>query len=876
MKFFKNLFIVLIFILTIVFVSCEENTTPTDETYSITWKNYDGSTLKTDLNVASGVLPIYDGATPTRQMSDANTYSFIGWNPSVVPANSNATYTAQYSEGIRTYLVTWLNYDDSVLKVDNVAYGAEPSYLGTTPLKPETPQYSYEFSGWFPSVVNVTSDATYRALFTQSVNSYTITWLNYDDSLLYSESVNYGIIPTFKGSTPTKESDGSFIYTFKEWTPTIVSVTTNASYKATFDAKSIDIIPDTFSVTWKNYDGSTIKIDTNLTAGSMPVYVGDTPTRASSISTTYLFSGWTPTIVVVSANAVYTATYSESVNQYTITWKNYDNSVLATSLVNYGLLPSYSGSSPVKPNTSEFSYLFSGWTPTIVVVSANAVYTATYSESVNQYTITFNSNGGSSIDSIVLSYGTILEELLTNPTKPGYVFVAWCTDSQATIPVIFPLTITSNVTLYASWNEQIDLMAYLTALLGGYELNPYQYIPSTMRVDSNVILEAQTALLDYSSFVNISDILYGGYGEQWEMVLDNLEQTKIFFNVLSVVEAISATAVTGFNNYIDSNPGNSAQYTFLSGIYTVTINIQNSVISFVIDYTASLPILGVQIIQIALTYNIETSQRTGRIQLGEANALKYVITDNSYSFGIRYLGVRRAYFEISEDQHGNVNGAIFEFLGVDGLVSTTSAAQFYITDQYVSVVGNKAGSMLGWSGYINELYKTDEGKLLGYEVQEKLSVITYNTLWFNLNDVVGITSIKALSAPIQEANPNLIYVNGNNTLFVAKKVGGIGTKMTSRRYDIEFRTQYFYYLSGDEYIKVAISVPMLFVQEEQLGTLSSDITSSNSQVVSFSLLLSTDIQNKIKADYLVMIPIFITNKENFSAEDVLIFIGSNL
>ena len=40
------------------------------------------------------------------------------------------------------------------------------------------------------------------------------------------------------------------------------------------------------------------------------------------------------------------------------------------------------------------------------------------------------------------------------------------------------------------------------------------------------LIDASKAELSFEQFVNVGNIPYGGYGEQWQMVIDNLEQTK--------------------------------------------------------------------------------------------------------------------------------------------------------------------------------------------------------------------------------------------------------------------------------------------------------------------------------------------------------------
>lgn len=182
--------------------------------------------------------------------------------------------------------------------------------------------------------------------------------------------------------------------------------------------------------------------------------------------------------------------------------------------------------------------------------------------------------------------------------------------------------------------------------------------------------------------------------------------------------------------------------------------------------------------------------------------------------------------------------------------------------------------MLGWEGTINELYKTGAGKLLGYEVQETQTIATYNTLWFNLNDTTGINSVKGLEAPLSENNLHLMYINGSEDVFATKLVGGFGAKMLSRRYDIEFRTQYFSYLDGEDLKVVAVEIPMLFVQEEQLGSLSADIVSANKDdISSFELDLTSSCGDRIMNDYDELVDEFLDQKNEYSVQMILDFVN---
>ncbi|MBR0414942.1 MAG: hypothetical protein IJI67_07725, partial [Clostridia bacterium] len=139
--------------------------------------------------------------------------------------------------------------------------------------------------------------------------------------------------------------------------------------------------PPTYTVTWQNADGTELETDTDVAEGTVPTYDGATPTKADDAQYTYTFSGWTPEVSAVTGDVTYTAVYSQSVRQYTVTWKNYDDSVIGTSTVNAGQTPEFSdsiGQIKAKPADENHSYEFTGWTPEIVAAEADAEYTATF------------------------------------------------------------------------------------------------------------------------------------------------------------------------------------------------------------------------------------------------------------------------------------------------------------------------------------------------------------------------------------------------------------------------------------------------------------------------------------------------------------------
>ena len=256
-------------------------------TCTVTWKNDDGTVLKTD-TVAYNSTPSY-GGTPTKAGNAQYSYTFSGWSPAVSAVTSDTTYTAQYSRTTNSYTVTWKNADGSTLKTDTVEYGKTPSYSGT-PTKAGDAQYSYTFSGWSPAITSVTGNQTYTAQYSSTVNKYTVTWKNGDTTLETDTNVSYGATPTYDGAIPTKASDDKYSYTFKDWSPSVSTVSGNVTYTAQFTkapiAAHFSLNGDTYTIhdetgwdvfcdclndndTYNRFSGKTVKLDADITVSTM-------------------------------------------------------------------------------------------------------------------------------------------------------------------------------------------------------------------------------------------------------------------------------------------------------------------------------------------------------------------------------------------------------------------------------------------------------------------------------------------------------------------------------------------------------------------------------------------------------------------------------
>lgn len=74
----------------------------------------------------------------------------------------------------------------------------------------------------------------------------------------------------------------------------------------------------------------------------------------------------------------FTTTGTYTPPTYTITFANWDGATLQSLQVEEGTLPEYTGVTPIRPDDEQYTYVFDGWTPAIVVATADATYTATY------------------------------------------------------------------------------------------------------------------------------------------------------------------------------------------------------------------------------------------------------------------------------------------------------------------------------------------------------------------------------------------------------------------------------------------------------------------------------------------------------------------
>ncbi len=141
----------------------------------------------------------------------------------------------------------------------------------------------------------------------------------------------------------------------------------------------------------------------------------------------------------------------------------------------------------------------------------------------NLHTLSFNSKGGSPIDSItVIRYGAMVTEP-SSPTKVGYGFVRWYEDDNLTAIWDFSSdTVTEDTTLYAKWssetNTAFDVEHYQqNADDNGYTLESTENLTGTTDTNATAVTKSYTGFTENTS--HSSRIVSGNIAGDGSLVL---------------------------------------------------------------------------------------------------------------------------------------------------------------------------------------------------------------------------------------------------------------------------------------------------------------------------------------------------------------------
>ena len=182
------------------------------------------------------------------------------------------------------------------------------------------------------------------------------------------------------------------------------------------------------------------------------------------------FTGWSGActgtgscIVTMDAARAVTATFALS--EYSVTFDaNGGTGSMAAQTRNYN------AAAALTANTfSRTGYTFAGWNTAANGSGTNYADQASYGFTanaalyaqwtINQYTITFDSNGGSAVGDLTQDFGTAVSAP-ANPTKTGYSFAGWYTDDETFLNAYSFSTMGVSTTIYAKWTAVSQTLTF--------------------------------------------------------------------------------------------------------------------------------------------------------------------------------------------------------------------------------------------------------------------------------------------------------------------------------------------------------------------------------------------------------------------------------
>ena len=327
-----------------------------------------------------------------------------------------------------TYAVT-LNTNGGTINNGNVT-GYTYGVGATLPAADDMTYTGHTFKGWYDNENLTGSPVTaiggaetgnkeYWAKW--EIDQYTITFDTNGGSEIAPITQDYGT-EIAAPDNPTRKG-----YTFKGWDKEIPKTmpADNITVKAQWEINQYTIAFDTNG--GSEIDSITQDYGTEIT-------VPDNPTRKG-----YTFKGWDKEIPETMPAENITVKAQWEINQYTITFDTNGGSEIAPITQDYGT------EITAPDNPTRKGYTFKGWDKEIPKTMPAENITVKAQWEINQYTITFDTNGGSEIAPITQDYGTEITAP-DNPTRKGYTFKGWDKEIPETMPA-------ENLTITARWRD---------------------------------------------------------------------------------------------------------------------------------------------------------------------------------------------------------------------------------------------------------------------------------------------------------------------------------------------------------------------------------------------------------------------------------------
>lgn len=433
--------------------------------YTVTWYDEDGTTVLDEQVLEYGSTITYGGETPSKT-EVGKTWTFEGWDNDVTTVTGDTSFKATYSYTDNLWTVTWIVDGTTHSITNNVKYGTALSTIA--PKLEDTADGKVGAWIYDDYITMPDHDIEMHAHYSDSV----ISWI-VDGVTVKSTAYDNGASVTGPAD-PTKAATAQYTYVFAYWEGSNgvqiksgeafpAATTENVTYTAVFNS-----FLNTYQISFVDEDGETIHSGL-IEYGTELDYPGEEPSKKATAQYTYTFAGWSDgtnvyasdEIPAITGNVTYKATFTQTVNKYTITWVDEDGAELDKQTLEYGSTPKYAGEAPAKEATEQYEYTFSGWSPAMETVTGNKTYKAVYTEAVRKYRVTWM-NGGLTLLVDNVEYGTKPEYTGATPTKAptdlvAYEFIGW--DKEIT-------EVTGAVTYYAQFKE-VDREFYVYFYVDG-------------------------------------------------------------------------------------------------------------------------------------------------------------------------------------------------------------------------------------------------------------------------------------------------------------------------------------------------------------------------------------------------------------------------
>ena len=375
-------------------------------------------------------------------------------------------------------------------------------------------------------------------------------------------------------------------------------------------------------------------------------------------------------------------------------------------------------------------------------------------------------------------------------------------------------TLTATLTIY---NVVQSAKTTIDRLLNRPE--PWSFMPEAFGKES--LATTSNPVKDFNNFVNVDSINRKFMGKQMYVLWEGVYNMDAMLSKFDTVYAIGETIATVYQNFINDNPDDYAEWTDTVAGFKIKI---------LLNGNQSQMLIGNSIFSLELFADADEGVYKGRIDIAGGGILNYEMRDDylKFNLGLTIKGVLvMKQVEFVRDEDGAVAGYFYEYTGLkEGALKTSAVIAF--NDEYAIVMSAKRESAdLLINGY-EEVYSATTGLFLCAEVLENIKLVDYDTYWVNLWDVGGINTIKAVRNDniLPYENWHDIYVNGSDTIFKVKK-----NYFLSRRYDIEMKTVYYVVATNEGgevvYTVQETEIPMLSVQNKNVEDFTDDITSQN-------------------------------------------------